>query len=42
MKSLASGGVVTFQGALPAEDEELIPTLESDIVADWLEAGFLE
>ena len=23
MKSLASGGVVTFQGALPAEDEEL-------------------
>ena len=38
MKCQESGGVVTFQGALPTEDEELIPTLESDIVADWLEA----
>ena len=38
MKSQPSGGIVTFRGEIPTEDEELFPTLESDIVADWLEA----
>ena len=34
----ANGGKITFHGDLPAEDEELTPTLESDVVMDWLEA----
>ena len=33
----ASGGKVTFQGSLPTSDEELSPTLESDVVLDWLD-----
>ena len=31
------GGRVRFKGEFPATDEDLTPTLESDIVADWLE-----
>merc|ERR1712126_598080 len=38
LKGLTSGGNVTFQGQVPLEDEVLTATLESDIVADWLEA----
>jgi len=38
LKGAASGGNVTFQGQVPVEDEVLTATLESDIVADWLEA----
>ena len=34
----ASGGNVKFHGNIPAEDEDLSPTLESDVVLDWLEA----
>ena len=33
-----NGGKISFHGNLPTEDEELSPTLESDIVMDWLEA----
>ena len=36
--SAASGGKVSFHGAIPAEDEDLSPTLESDVVLDWLDA----
>ena len=32
------GGRVRFNGEFPEEDEELTATLESDVVADWLEA----
>ena len=32
-----NGGKITFQGRYPEEDEELSPTLESDVVLDWLE-----
>ena len=35
--SSAHGGKVKFHGTVPAEDEDLTPTLESDIVLDWLE-----
>ena len=34
----ANGGKITFHGDLPDEDEDLTPTLESDVVMDWLEA----
>ena len=33
-----SGGKVTFAGTIPEEDEDLSPTLENDVVLDWLEA----
>ena len=33
-----NGGKVKFNGALPTADEDLTPTLESDIVLDWLHA----
>ena len=33
-----NGGKIKFNGSCPAEDEELSPTLESDVVLDWLEA----
>ena len=36
--SAASGGNVKFQGTIPADDEDLTPTLESDVVLDWLDA----
>ena len=36
--SRASGGNVNFNGSIPAEDEDLSPTLENDVVLDWLEA----
>ena len=36
--SRASGGKVSFGGEIPAEDEDLSPTLENDVVLDWLEA----
>ena len=36
--SAASGGKVSFQGDLPPNDEDLSPTLESDIVVDWLDS----
>ena len=29
---------MSFQGQIPEQDEELSPTLECDVVADWLEA----
>ena len=38
MLSAASGGKVAFKGKIPDEDEDLIPTLESDVVLDWLDA----
>ena len=36
--SNASGGTVKFRGALPLTNEDLTPTLESDVVVDWLHA----
>ena len=33
-----NGGTVTFRGNIPTTDEDLTPTLESDIVLDWLHA----
>ena len=33
-----NGGTVKFNGIVPVEDEDLTPTLESDIVIDWLHA----
>ena len=36
--SRAAGGKVSFNGEIPAEDEDLSPTLENDVVIDWLEA----
>ena len=36
--SRVSGGKVTFNGTVPREDEDLSPTLENDVVLDWLEA----
>ena len=36
--SRASGGKVTFNGTVPHDDEDLSPTLENDVVLDWLEA----
>ena len=36
--SSTSGGKITFKGKIPLEDEDLTPTLESDIVLDWMEA----
>ena len=32
------GGKIIFQGSVPTEDEDLTPTLESDVVLDWLDA----
>ena len=29
---------MSFQGQIPEQDEELSPTLECDVVTDWLEA----
>ena len=36
--SAASGGKIRLNGNLPTEDEDLTPTLESDIVLDWMYA----
>ena len=36
--SAEHGGKITFHGSIPAEDEDLSPTLESDVVLDWLYA----
>ena len=36
--SAAHGGNVRFHGSVPADDEDLTPTLESDIVLDWLDS----
>ena len=33
-----NGGKIKFHGSYPVDDEELSPTLESDVVLDWLEA----
>ena len=33
-----NGGQIKFNGIVPQEDEELSPTMESDVVLDWLEA----
>ena len=33
-----NGGKVKFNGTIPTDDEDLTPTLESDIVIDWLHA----
>ena len=38
MLSAASGGKVAFKGKIPDEDEDLTPTLESDVILDWLDA----
>ena len=35
--SANSGGKVRFHGKIPTEDEDLTPTLESDVVLDWLD-----
>ena len=32
------GENVQFHGSVPTEDEDLTPTLESDIVLDWLDS----
>ena len=34
----AHGGKISYQGSIPAEDEDLTPTLECDVVLDWLDA----
>ena len=31
-------GKIKFRGSLPTEDEDLTPTLESDVVLDWMDA----
>ena len=36
--SAAHGGKISYQGSIPAEDEDLTPTLECDVVIDWLDA----
>ena len=36
--SRTNGGTISFKGRIPIEDEDLTPTLESDIVVDWMEA----
>ena len=36
--SAKHGGNVNFHGSVPNEDEDLTPTLESDIVLDWLDS----
>ena len=36
--SATSGGNVKFHGSIPTENEDLTPTLESDVVLDWLDA----
>ena len=36
--SSKNGGKISFKGHIPSEDEDLTPTLESDIVLDWMEA----
>ena len=36
--SATRGGNVKFHSSVPAEDEDLTPTLESDIVLDWLDS----
>ena len=36
--SAEHGGKITFHGSIPTEDEDLSPTLESDVVLDWLYA----
>ena len=36
--SRTNGGTVRFNGEIPATDEDLTPTLESDVVLDWLHA----
>ena len=36
--SRANGGKVKFNGTVPNTDEDLTPTLESDVVLDWLHA----
>ena len=33
-----NGGKISFKGSIPKEDEDLTPTLESDIVLDWMDA----
>ena len=33
-----NGGKIKFQGSIPTEDEDLTPTLESDVVLDWMHA----
>ena len=38
LRCAASGGSVRFRGAIPAADEELSATMESDVVGDWIEA----
>ena len=34
----AHGGNVKFHGSVPTDDEDLTPTLESDVVLDWLDS----
>jgi hypothetical protein len=36
--SAAHGGKVSFHGNIPESDEDLTPTLESDVVLDWLDS----
>jgi hypothetical protein len=36
--SAAHGGNVKFHGSVPTDDEDLTPTLESDVVLDWLDS----
>ena len=36
--SADNGGNVKFHGKISTEDEDLTPTLESDVVLDWLES----
>ena len=38
VKAGNNGGKISFHGQLPDQDEEFSPTIESDVVADWLEA----
>ena len=33
-----NGGKIKFHGSIPTENEDLTPTLESDVVLDWMDA----
>ena len=36
--SETTGGKIKFHGSIPTENEDLTPTLESDVVLDWMDA----
>ena len=37
LRAAANGGKIKYKGVVPTTDEELSPTMESDVVSDWLE-----